>query len=147
MFERDGFVIDPERWNGYGKFEGMNHARVARNLEALQSIEVIAQATRAKLLVVATPIIKDATRKFAVSADNVQLWNSVPRSLILGDAKFISIGAAHGYSDDLFVDFAHLNKIGAELVANEITSDLVKMGVNSRYKNIQSQSSLKSGIK
>jgi hypothetical protein len=123
-----GLEFDAARWFGYQKVGSLNPTRVVQSLEALRTMEAVAQRSNAWFLVIHTPMTKEANEKFAVATDMVQLWDSASRSLTLGTSRFLDPGAQHAYGDELFVDFAHMNKCGAEILSEEIKTAAIDLG-------------------
>ena len=118
------FQVEEGRWNGYLKMQDLNKDGINIALENLSKIEEIARENASKLIVVLPPLRNVAINKInKISIDG--MWDKAASSVESSGGIFLNYMVTSGFSDEYFVDFAHLNQCGANKMSKLILPSIL----------------------
>ena len=119
------FSYDPKRWNGQ---RDQTLDQIDWDPEALADLREMASFLHRRkiaFLVVACPMRHVMEQKFGPQLD-AGLWAKVSTILNESGGRFVHISGPE-FDDSLFVDYAHVNLLGARKIADLLAPDLTRL--------------------
>jgi hypothetical protein len=113
------FAVDPRRWNGY-KSSTFTFSNVKPTMiDSVSDIAQMAKSNNSQLVVVSTPMLPVAER-YVGTNEVSKLWEAVQKRVSAEGGLYINVTSEDGFNDQMFVDYAHLNCVGAKMFTRKI---------------------------
>ena len=112
LFDPIDFEIDSTRWNYYRHVTPLNQAFVNNELRALARIAGYANSNNIKLVFTIVPSSQAALQVLGPKFNN-SLWRFVSRVSDESNILLLNRNQTISFEDSYFVDFEHLNGLGA----------------------------------
>lgn len=112
LLDCDNFDVIPARWTGHKKYKALNIKNIESNILDLKNIQDYINKNSIHFIFIKTPLRLEANETLS-KPEIEQLWIDVEKSIKYFGGRFIDMQLQNGFTDDLFTDFAHLNKCGA----------------------------------